>query len=132
MDAREENLVLTVEVVTEYPDGDVELVELARGIRADLLELDVDSVVPATATREDGTKSAGDPLTWQTLLITLSASGGVLVTVVAALRDWLNKRQDLRSVELTIGGDSLKLSGATQEQRQQLIDAFINRHGSDG
>jgi hypothetical protein len=35
-------------------------------------------------------------------------------------------------VEVSIGGDSLKVIGATSQEQEKIIDAWLARHGSGG
>jgi hypothetical protein len=62
------------------------------------------------------------------LLVTMSAGGGVLATLVATVRDWLGRRGNAGTITLTLDGDSLELSSATAAERSQLIDTFVRNH----
>jgi hypothetical protein len=54
---------------------------------------------------------------------------GVGVTsLVAALRDWLGRETGRHKVRVSIDGDTIELVNSSPEQREQLIDAFIQRH----
>jgi hypothetical protein len=120
-------LELAVEI-DAGPDADErDIEEFSRSLSNELLELDVDRVVPSAAAAPEGTK-AGDAVTWQTLLVTLSASGGVLTGIIAAVSEWLRRRQDPVTVVLKIGNDSLTLPAPTEEERQILIETFVKRH----
>lgn len=102
--------------------------ELAGRLRAELLELDVAGVEFAGG----GAAPAGskaDAVTLATILLTLGASGGVFTTVVGAVRDWLLRQPDPGVVvDVTIDGDSFRIEGATTDERQRLLDAFVERH----
>jgi hypothetical protein len=50
--------------------------------------------------------------------------------LVAAVRGFALRTG--RTVEVTIGGDPIKVTGATSQQQQQLIDAWLARHGPVG
>ena len=62
------------------------------------------------------------------LLVTMSAGGGVFVTVIATIKDWLGRRSAGHTVKLTIDGDTLELSGASPVERADLIETFVRRH----
>ena len=100
---------------------------LGRQLRAALWELDVEDVsaVPDGAVPE-GAK--GDAVSVAQWLVTLSATGGVFATVVATVKDWLNRRSGAHKITLTIDGDSLELERATPAERAELIDTFVRRH----
>jgi hypothetical protein len=122
------NLRLLVTVVPD-PESDAEEAErAARQLRRELAELEVDvEFVPADAVPE-GAK-VGDPVSLTAMVVALSASGGVLATVIGTLRDWLGRRTGKHRVSVTIDGDPIVLE-ATPDQQQQLIDAYIRRHSA--
>jgi hypothetical protein len=105
-----------------------EVEELSRHLRAELLRLDVESITPTPGPPSPRGAKADDPVSWSALALTLAASGGVLTTVIGALRDWLLRQSTRVAIEVSIGGDSIKLDGSSTQERQQLIDAFIRRH----
>jgi hypothetical protein len=113
-------------------DCDAELSErLIRQLRAELLELDVESVRFGDGDpMPDGVKAA-DPVTVGAIVVALSASRGVFISLIATLRDWLNRHAARHRVSVTIGNDTLVLEKTSAEQRQQLVDAFVRRHASD-
>jgi len=100
---------------------------LGRQLRDELRALDVDGVTPVESVPPAGAKSgAGASLAeW---LVTLSAGGGVFVTLVATLKDWLARRSEAHRVTLTIDGDTLELSAASPVERAELIETFVRRH----
>ncbi len=105
-----------------------ELEQDVAQLRLALLELEVESVhapsggpAPAGA-RADGVTEVG------ALLVTLLGTPGLLESTVGVVSDWLRRRID-RSVEITLDGDALKLSGASRAQQDRLIQAWLDRHG---
>ena len=101
---------------------------LGRQLRNELRALDVDDVSTVEGgPPPDGAKSGtGAVLTeW---LVTMSAGGGVFVTLIATVKDWLARRADAHKVTVTIDGDTLELSAATPVERTELIEAFVRRH----
>jgi hypothetical protein len=46
------------------------------------------------------------------------------------MRGWVSRPS--RTVEVNIGRDALKVIGATSEQQEQIIDAWLVRHVSGG
>jgi hypothetical protein len=49
-----------------------------------------------------------------------------LRAVLAAVRGWASRTG--RTVEVSIGGDALKVTGATSKQQEMIIDAWLARH----
>ena len=109
------------------PGGDLEeLTELTARLRTELLELDVDSVDALTeqTAPEDATGVAG-------LVGWLAVQFGTLDclrAVVAAARGWASRTN--RVVEVSYGGDVLKLTGVTSQQQEKIIDDWLARHAA--
>lgn len=101
---------------------------LALLLRQELLMLDVRSVEPygegeAPAGSKGGLAAAAGVLS-VSLAPGLQAIGGV----VAVIREWLRRAGTGRSVKVTIDGDVIELTGASDEMQQQLVDTFVRRH----
>lgn len=101
---------------------------LGRSLRRELRALDVDEVTPVPAGAAPHGSKGIDAATATELLVTLSASGGVLAMVVGTVKDWLARRTGGHRVTLTVDGDTLELDGASPAERAQLIDTFVRRH----
>ncbi|MGW2816689.1 effector-associated constant component EACC1 [Streptomyces sp. NPDC001415] len=102
--------------------------QLARQLRSEIAELDLDSVraLPA-GTVPDGAKAA-DPVTLGAIVVSLSTAGGVLSSLVETLRDWLGRQSARHRISLTVDGDTIQLERATSDERRDLIAAYIRRH----
>ena len=111
------------------PGTDPEDVErLGRQLRNELRALDVDDVaVLDIGLPPDGAKS-GAAASLTEWLVTLSAGGGVFVTVIGTLKEWLTRRGAAHELTVTIDGDTLELSNATQTERAEVIETFVRRH----
>lgn len=109
------------------PDADdEERLELGRRLRSELLALsEVESIESPAASAAPRSKAAGAD--WQTLMVTLAASGGVLTTLIGTIQSWLT-RQDKASVTLEMGGDKLVITGASSEVQRRLVDDWVRRH----
>ncbi|MEU8632656.1 hypothetical protein AB0C38_10835 [Amycolatopsis sp. NPDC048633] len=116
-----------VRLEVEDEDGDEELDRLARRLRAELGELDVD-VLAVAGDLPAGAKAA-DPVTIGSLVVAFSAAGGVFPGVLETLREWLGRQAGKHRIKVTVDGDTVELERATSAERQQLIDAFVRRHG---
>jgi hypothetical protein len=116
-------------VVESQPDADASEVDrLVRQLRAELVDLDIESVTPVTS--EDlppGAKGA-DAVSLGALLVTLTAAGGVLPVLIETARDWLARRAEARRISVTIDGDEIVLERGSASERTALIEAYIRRH----
>ncbi|WP_329254547.1 hypothetical protein OG223_28590 [Streptomyces sp. NBC_01478] len=118
------------------PDGDTDREENERfvsRVRAELRGLDIDALrVQASVSSDvppEGAKAV-DPVTVGAVVLALSASGGVLPALVETLRDWLGRQSARHRVSVTIDGDTIELERASADERRELVDAFVRRHGS--
>jgi hypothetical protein len=113
--------------VLPAPGGDVdELAECTGLLRAELMDSDVDSVdlvagddVPPQA------KGLGGIVGW--LAVRFGSAEGVRA-VLGAIGGWCSRTN--RSVEVSYGGDVLKMTGVTTSQQERIIDAWLARHAT--
>ena len=105
-----------------------ELERLARGLRAELLELDVESVEPAADGPPPAGARAAEALMVGALVVRLARDSEKFAALVRTVRGWLGNGAG-RSVKLELDGDTLELTGSSDEERQRLIEAWIERHG---
>ncbi|WP_405933704.1 hypothetical protein [Streptomyces sp. NBC_00827] len=119
-------------LIAPDPELDLEAGErLARQLRSEISELDVESVRPGPGgTGPDGAKGT-DPLTLGAVVVALSTSGGVFTSLVETLCDWLGRSSARHRVSLTIDGDTIELERASAAERRDLVDAYIRRHTGD-
>jgi hypothetical protein len=101
---------------------------LGRQLRNELRSLDVDDVSTVDAAPPPRGAKSGAAASLSEWLVTLSAGGGVFVTVIATIKDWLGRRGGAHKVSVTIDGDTLELTGASPLERAELIETFVRRH----
>jgi hypothetical protein len=108
-------------------DGDAEeLADLAGGLCAELLAADVASVAPLTDDAVPArAKGVGTLAGW---LVAQFGTLDGLRAAVTAVRGWA--RRTGRTVEVSIGGDVLKVTGVTSQQQGEIIDAWLARHAA--
>ncbi|WP_344047833.1 hypothetical protein [Nocardioides panacihumi] len=114
------------------PGADPEMVDdLAADLRLELLELDVESVSPVVqGPPADGSKGI-EVATLGALLVCIKDSVWLVEEVVGTVRSWLSRgSSSRRSLKITVEGRSLELSGATDEQQQQLVAEFVRSLGA--
>jgi hypothetical protein len=120
------DLVLVVESEPEVdPDA---LDRSVRQLRAELKDLDVESVAPLISGNAPPGAKGVDPSGLGDLLITLPASGGVFTVLIETARDWLARHAAARSISVTIDGDTLVLEKSSAQERTALIEAYLRRH----
>jgi hypothetical protein len=114
-------LVLKIESAAD--EDDEELAEQAGRLRAQLLSLDVDSVDRVADDQQvEGAKGL------EALIGSLAVRLGVegLRTVVSSVVAWASRTG--HNVEISYGGDTLKVSGVTSAQQERIIDDFLAHH----
>jgi hypothetical protein len=112
------------------PDTDAEeLAKLAGRLRAELLDLDVDAVQqPASGKAPPDSKGVGWAAAGE-LVVRLATTPEVLLSLIRGLRSWLGRNR-VRSVKLTLDGDSLEVSGVSSAEQDRLIDLWVTRHAA--
>ncbi|MGW5190054.1 hypothetical protein ACWEOO_12415 [Kribbella sp. NPDC004138] len=120
-----------VEVVDESVDTE-RLEVLALLLRQELLMLDVRSVEPYAEGEAPPGSKGGLAAVAGVLSVSLAPGLQAIGGVVGVIREWLRRSSGGRSVKVTIDGDVIELTGASDEMQQQLIDTFVRRHaGAD-
>lgn len=120
---------LVVQVVPVADSDAEELADLSGQLRAELLGVDAASVgpLPSEAVPEWAKGLDGTLIGW--LLVQFGTPDG-LRAVLGAVRGWTSRSG--RTVEVSIDGDALKLTGVSSQQQEQIIDAWLARHGPGG
>ena len=120
---------LIVQVLPVADSDAEELAGLAGGLRAELLGVDAASVapLPAEAAPDRAKGLDGTLIGW--LLVQFGTPDG-LRAVVAAVHGWTSRPG--RTVEVSIGGDVLKVTAVTSQQQREIIDAWLARHAPTG
>jgi hypothetical protein len=107
-----------------------ELERLASSLRTELLDLDVDAVERARAKEAPEGARAVEALVAGAVLVRLVRNRDALSSVVKTVRAWLGEHRQ-RRVRIELDGDVLELTGVSDEQRERLVDAWIERHARD-
>ena len=122
-----DELAMTLRLEGDAGTPPEDLAEMTQRLRQEVLELDVRSARPMTAGEAPPGARAAELALLGSLLVTLARSPEMLKAVIAAVQAWLGG-QRARSVELQIGGDTLKVSGVSSVEQQRLIELFVERH----
>jgi len=103
-----------------------ELERLARSLRTELLELDVEAVEPVSAGPAPDDARAIEALVLGALIVKVGRTSEALTTLVRTVRGWLGDGD--RKVRIELDGDVLEVSGVSTEEQQRLVDAWIESH----
>jgi hypothetical protein len=109
-----------VRIVADEDDDDQELSLLTARLRSALLDLDVQNVVPAIQEGPPGSK-AGVTAVLGWLWVTLG--GEALKVVVDRAAGWAVSNG--RSVEVSVNGNTLKLTRVSPQEQRELIDTWL-------
>jgi hypothetical protein len=115
--------------VLPMADSDAEeLADLAAELHAELLGVDGTLVAPLPAeAAQEGAKGLGDVAGW---LVAQFGTLDGLRALVAAVHGFAARTG--RTVEVSIDGDHLMVTGVTSQQQGEIIDAWLARHGPGG
>ncbi|MBT3323253.1 MAG: hypothetical protein HN392_13295 [Anaerolineae bacterium] len=123
-----ENIKLSLTLGRNQHDTSDEIAKLSQQLMNEILKLNIEN---ADYLREEKTKKgskAGDVISWETLLITLAASGGVISTFINFILGW-STRNEGRSVVLELNGDKLEVTGLSASEQKKLIETWLKRSG---
>jgi hypothetical protein len=112
--------------IVVYSDGSVDPSVPARWteqLGAELRTTGLPSKRPGDAEVPDGAKSDAISLTQ---LVVSVASSGVLVAVVQTVQSFVTRARGSK-IRIEFDGDSLELDNVDDEQRQQIINAWLAR-----
>jgi len=112
---------LIVQVLPVVDSDTEELADLAGRLLAELLGVGEAPLIAKAA--PEGAKGLGDLA--GRLLVRFGTPDG-LRAVMAAVRGWTSRTG--RTVEVSIGGDVLKVTGVTSQQQREIIDAWLAHH----
>ena len=117
---------LILQVLPAADSDAEELAYLAWGLRAELLDVACALVAPVIAeTAPEGAKGLGALAGW--LQVQFGTLDG-LRAVVSVVSGWASRTG--RTVEASIGGDTLNVTGATAQPQEKIIDAWLARHAA--
>jgi Effector Associated Constant Component 1 len=119
---------VVVRLEAEPDADDAEQAELALRLRAELDELDVASIELAPGGDTPAGAKSGGAVEWGTLLVSM-VSTGALTALIRTINGWVG-RQRRGTVRIKIGDDELELTGASSEDEQRVIDAWLARHAA--
>lgn len=99
--------------------------QLSGLLREELLALDVEQVRPVTGGAAPPGSRGVDVAAVGALLVTLTPTVELLRAVIGTVSAWLGRSRAARTVELTVGETTLKLTSASQDQQDRLVEEFL-------
>jgi hypothetical protein len=120
---------LTIELGAEGA-VETELDSLTTRLRQELLQLDVDEVErPSAGPAPEGSRAI-ELAAAGALVVGLIRDNAVIESLIGTLQGWLARDQS-RTIKVTLDGDTIELSGASDEDRRRLIRHWVAAHGRD-
>lgn len=107
--------------------GEEERAQLTQRLLAELRTLDIHKLQMCPDGSPPDRAKASDVVT---VVLALSVPGGVLTSLVGLVQDWLGRQSLRHRVTVTADGDTVTVEDAAPEERRQLIEAFVRRHGA--
>ncbi len=104
-----------------------ELDELTAALRRELLRLDVDRVDRPSAGPAPADARGVDLAIIGQLIVEFGKAGPVLAQVIGVVQAWA-ARSPQRTAKLTIGDDTLELTGMSEADQHKVIGAWMARH----
>ena len=123
--AADDALAVRVEIASAGDVAPARLEELTASLRRELSELDVESVELAPGAAPPAGAKVGEVLAVGALVVKVAQSAASVLPLVRALQEWASRGG--RTVKLDVGGDTIELTGATREQQDRLIAAWLER-----
>jgi hypothetical protein len=121
-----DSVMLRIEIGGDGADA-ADLDDETVGLRAELLDLDVDAVDrPVAGPAPDGARAV-DTVVAGLLLVELGK--GVIGSVLRSVEAWVARRRS-RTVKLSVAGDTIELSNASPAEQRELLEAFLARHAA--
>jgi hypothetical protein len=113
--------------VSEHGADQERLEELAHSLRRDLLELDVDAVERLSLGQAPPGSKGLDIAAAGAMIVVAKESVEMAARVMETIRSWLRRSPGpARTIKVTLNGQTLELSAATEAQQQQLVDKFLH------
>jgi hypothetical protein len=114
-------------VVTVLEDraDDAQLETLSAALRRELMALEVEDVERIRAGQPPPGARAVEVAAVGALLVIFKESAQLVTGIVTAVRSWLQAAPPGRSVELSMGDTTLKVTSATPAQQDMLIAEFV-------
>ena len=120
------NTTLLITINKDKDDTSDDIAQLSQQLRNELLGFKVESIEhQRNQNMAQGTKAV-ETISWETLIVTLAASGGIITTIINFILAWV-KRNEGRSVTLELNGNKLEVTGLSSNEQKVLIETWLKR-----
>ena len=109
---------LMIQITSDEADAS-ELDTATRRLMAELSAVEGCEISQPSVAVPVGAK-AGDAILLGQLLMSLIGSGGIAVTLISVLRDWLTRHQDFK-LRIKRGDTEIELNGSSPEELKGLL-----------
>ena len=116
--------VVVLDVAEAGADAE-RLGDLTQALRAEIGDADVGEATAGRGEAPPPGSRAIDVAAVGSLLVSINGSVDILRHLVATVVAWLSRGPAERSVELVAGEHTLRLSHASADQQERLVEAFI-------
>ena len=114
---------LFLHILPDRSDDDEEIDSLTALLRTEILDLDVVSAEPVAQAHMPADSKGVVAAAGGWLAVNLGREA--LKSLVNRVLEWANRAN--KSVEISFGGETLKVTGVSQTQQDRLIDEWIRR-----
>jgi hypothetical protein len=119
---------LAIQIEPEEGADATELDQITDQLRSELLDLDVEEVQRVSTGEVPEGARAVDVAILGALVVKLGPEA--IKQVVRGIQSWLTRSRIARSAELTINGQSIKVTGISPAKQEELINAWLKEIGS--
>jgi hypothetical protein len=116
---------LAIQIEPEEDADATELDQITNQLRSELLDLDVEAVQRVSTDEVPPGARAIDVAMLGALVIKLGPSA--IMPVVRGIQSWLRRSRIARSAELTINGQSIKVTGISPAKQEELIKVWLTK-----
>ena len=120
------NVIELIVQVGPSGDDDGDAAFAVARLRTELLQLDIDAASPIPS---EEVPERAKALSGVVGALAVKLGPAALKALLAKIRDWATRNN--RSIEVSIAGDSIKITGATSAQQQQLLNVWLAKHAPE-
>lgn len=103
--------------------------ELVRRLIISIRERGVSAKIERIAnTNLEKSKSANEIIGWGQIALTLMGSGGVLVSLIAILKEWISRQPPETKIRLKLGNEEIEINGKMGPEELKIVADFMKKY----